>query len=319
MSAIITVFGATGAQGGGLARSILDDPQRRFRLRAVTRNPHSPAAQSLARAGAELAAADMDDPPSLHQALRDAHGAFCVTNFWEHRDPERELQQARNLAEATARQRVAHVIWSSLEDTRRFVPAGTGAMPLLQGRFNVPHYDAKGEADAAFTALAVPVTFLYTSFYWDNLIHFGMQPRRGADGRLGFVLPMGEARLPGIAAADIGVCAFGILVRGSGLIGKSIGIAGEHLNGRQMAEQLALALGEPVSHLAMDPEQYARLGFAGAADLANMFQFKRDFERRYCALRDVACARELHPGVLSFAGWLMRNRSRLPIEAPAAA
>jgi len=152
---------------------------------------------------------------------------------------------------------------------------------VLMGKYNVPHFDAKGEANRAFIDRGVPTTLLYTSFYWDNLVHFGMQPQRGPDGVLNFVLPMGVAKLPGIAAADIGACAFGIFARGEELIGKSIGIAGEHLTGGQMAEQLALALGEPVRHVALSPKEYAALGFPGADDLANMFQFKTEFEEMF--------------------------------------
>jgi hypothetical protein len=165
----------------------------------------------------------------------------------------------------------------------------------------VPHFDAKGEANRAFIDRDLPTTLLYTSFYWDNLIHFGMQPQRGADGVLNFVLAMGEAKLPGIAAADIGACAFGI--------------AGEHLSGAQMAEQLTPALGEPVRHVALTPSQYAALGFPGADDLANMFQFKTMFERMYCDARNPACARELHPGLQTFARWLAHHRARLPIQS----
>jgi uncharacterized protein YbjT (DUF2867 family) len=319
MARLITVFGATGAQGGSLARAIFKDPQHRFRVRAVTRQPDGRAAQALAHAGAEIVAADLDDIDSLRRAMRDADGAYCVTNFWEHCSADRELQQACNLAIAAQDAQVGHVVWSTLEDTREFVTPGSGVLPLLQGRYNVPHYDAKGEANRAFTAAGVPTTLLHTSFYWDNLIHLGMHPQRGTDGRLVFVLPTGHARLPGIAASDIGACAFAIFVHGSELAGRSIGIAGEHLCGAQMAEQLTLALGEPVRHVAMPPEQYARLGFPGADELANMFQFKRDFERRYCAARDVAGTRELHPGLLTFAAWLARNKSRLPIQPPAAA
>ena len=310
---LITVFGATGAQGGGLARAILADPERRFAVRAITRRPDSPAARALAAAGAEVVAADLDDRASLARAVDGAHGAFCVTNFWEHSSPEKELAQARAMASAAAAAGVRHVIWSTLEDTREFVAPG-GAMPILLGKYNVPHYDAKGEANHAFTEAGVPTTLLYTSFYWDNLIHLGMQPRRGADGRLAFVLPMGDARLPGIAAEDIGPCAFAIFVRERELVGKSIGIAGEHLTGAQMAEQLALTLGEPVVHADPSPDEYRARGFAGADDLANMFQFKRDFARSYCAARSVACSRELHPKLSTFAGWLARNKSRIPVQ-----
>ena len=310
---VITVFGATGAQGGGLARAIESDPERRFRLRAVTRKPESTAARQLARAGAEVVHADLDDPASVGRAMRGAHGAFCVTNFWEHFSADREVAQATAMAEAAAAEGVRHVIWSTLEDTRDFVAPGSGAMPLLDGKYNVPHYDGKGEANRAFLERGIPTTLLYTSFYWDNLVHFGMHPTRiGPGGRLAFILPMDGARLPGIAAGDIGACGFGIFVRGEELVGKSIGIAGEHLSGRQMAEQLALALGEPVDHAALSPDEYARLGFPGAADLANMFRFKRDFERAYCDSRSIACARELNPNLQTFARWLATAKSQMP-------
>lgn len=309
----IAVFGATGAQGGGVARAILEDPKRRFHLRAVTRKPDGPAAKSLASAGAEVVAADLDDAASVGRAMQGAHGAFCVTSFWEHLSPEREVAQAGAMARAAAAAGVAHVVWSTLEDTRDFVKPGSGHMPVLMGKYNVPHFDGKGEANRAFAALRVPTTLLYTSFYWDNLIHFGMQPQRRADGKLAFVLPMGSAKLPGIAAGDIGACAFGIFTRGAELVGKSVGIAGEHLTGAQMAEQLALALGEPVVHADMSCAQYAALGFPGADDLANMFQFKRDFERAFLASRSLECSRELNPGIQTFAAWLAANKSRLPV------
>jgi uncharacterized protein YbjT (DUF2867 family) len=318
MSKIITVFGATGAQGGGLARAILADPQRRFALRAVTRKPESAAARALAQAGAEVVVADLDDIHAVRRAMAGAHGAFCVTNFWEHLSPDKELAQAHTMAQAARETGVLHVVWSTLEDTRELVPLGT-RMPVLLGRYNVPHYDAKGEANAAFFERGVPTTLLHTSFYWDNLIHFGMQPQRDEHGRLGFVLPMGAARLPGIAAADIGACALAVFARGEEMLGKSIGIAGEHLSGAQMAEQLSLALGEFVQHIDMLPREYAALGFPGAEDLANMFQFKTEFERRYCESRSVACTRELYPAVQTFAHWLAQNKHRLPIEPRRAA
>jgi uncharacterized protein YbjT (DUF2867 family) len=311
MRPIITVFGATGAQGGGLARAILDDPDQRFALRAVTRKPDSDRAQALARAGADVVRADLDDAASVTAAMRGAHGAYCVTNFWETLSGERELVQARTLAQAAAAAGVRHVVWSTLEDTREFIALNT-AMPVLEGRFNVPHYDAKGEANRHFFQWGVPTTLLYTSFYWDNLIHFGMHPQRQANGRLGFVLPTGEAKLPGMAAADIGPCAFALFVRGDEAIGKSIGVAGDQLTGAEMAAELGRALGEPVDHVALTPAQYAALGFAGAQELANMFQFKRDCEAAYCGARSVARTRELYPQVQGFRAWLADNAARIP-------
>ena len=316
---LITVFGATGAQGGGLARALLQAPERAFRVRAVTRKPGSPAAQALSDLGAEVFAADLDDAASVERAMRGAHGAFGVTNFWEHFSPERELRQAENLAEAARRSSVRHVIWSTLEDTRRFVAPDGRRMPVLMQRYNVPHFDAKGEADDLFIGRGVPVTLLLTSFYWDNLIHFGMQPQRGANGRLQFVLPMGDAPMPGIAAEDIGPAAATLFRRGEAAVGQRIGIAGEHLTGAQMAAALSCALGEPVRHVAMDPADYAALGFPGAEDLANMFRFKRDFNAEFRAARDVAATRALHPGLMRFEDFLARYAAKLPIAPRVAA
>ena len=313
MPRFITVFGATGAQGGGLAHAILADPQQRFRVRAVTRKPDSPAARALATAGAEVVFGDLDDAVSVNRAVEGVHGAFCVTNFWEHLSPTKELVQAHTMAQAALDAGVRHVVWSTLEDTREFVAPGS-RMPVLMGKYNVPHFDGKGEANRAFIDRRLPTTLLYTSYYWDNLIHFGMQPKRGADGVLGFVLPMGETKMPGIAAADIGACAFGIFARGEELIGKSLGVAGEHLTGAHRAEQLPRALGEPVRHVALTPAQYAALGFPGADGLANMFQFNTEFEDMFCAARRVECSRELNPRLQSFAQWLAQNARRIPIE-----
>src|SRR5205814_47107 len=132
---IITVFGATGAQGGGLALAILTDKNSEFKLRAVTRNPNSEKAQTLKRLGAEI------------------------------------------------------------------VEAG------------------------------LPVTLLRTSFYWDNLIHFGMGPKKAQDGKYYITMPMDDKKLAGIASEDIGKCAYGIFKKGKETIGKTIGIAGEKLSG----------------------------------------------------------------------------------------
>ena len=309
---IITVFGATGAQGGGLARALLADPAGGFAVRAVTRKPDSDAARALARAGAEVVAADLDDAASVGRALAGAWGAFCVTNFWEHFSPERELAQAGAMADGAARAGLQHVIWSTLEDTRTFLAPDGTRMPVLMGKYNVPHFDAKGEADRIFTS-RVPTTLLYTSFYWDNLIHFGMGPKKGADGVLAFTLPMADKRLSGIAAEDIGKCACGIFREGAVHVGRSVGIAGEHLSGAQMAAELTKALGQEVRYNAVTPAQYRGFGFPGAEDLGNMFQFYAEFEEAFMRARPVEAARRLNPELQTFAAFLARHKDRIPL------
>ena len=144
-----------------------------------------------------------------------------------------------------------------------------------------------------------------------------MGPRRDADGKLVFVLPMGDRKLPGIAAADIGPSAFALFGRGQDAIGKTYGIAGEHLTGAEMATELSRALGEPVQHFAMPFADYAKLGFPGADDLANMFQFNYEFSAEFCASRPVAKTRELYPGLQSFRQWLERNVQKVPVPEAA--
>jgi uncharacterized protein YbjT (DUF2867 family) len=311
---IIAVLGATGAQGGGLVRSILADKNGPFRARALTRDVKSDKARALAAAGAEVVAADVDDPATLRRGLEGAHGAFCVTFFWHHLSPEKELAEAGSMAEAAKQAGVSHVIWSTLEDTRRFVPLDDDRMPTLMGKYKVPHFDAKGEADGLFTRAGVPTTFLLTSFYWDNLIFFGAGPKRGPDGKLALVLPMGDKKLPSIAAEDIGKSAYGIFKRGREFIGKTVGIAGEHLSGAEMAAGLTRALGEKVTYQDVPPEVFRSFGFPGADDLGNMFQFKRDFNDYFRGARSIEFTRSLNPELQSFDQWLSRNASKIPIE-----
>ena len=191
-SRVIAVFGATGAQGGGLVRAILADRERTFAVRAVTRKPDSRQARALAAAGAEIVAADLDDGRSVMRAMQGTAGAFCVTNFWDTCSPERELAQATTLAESARLAGVEHVIWSTLEDTRDYLPPNGKVMPVYFQRYNVPHLDAKGAANNEFIRRGVPLTLLYTSVFWDNFIHFHMGPRVEPDGTLAIELPLGR-------------------------------------------------------------------------------------------------------------------------------
>jgi uncharacterized protein YbjT (DUF2867 family) len=311
---IIAVAGATGSQGGGLVRAILNDPNGGFAARALTRDVNSAKAKELAKLGAQVVEANIDDVESLKRAFAGAYGAYCVTFFWEHFSPEKEQAQATAMAKAAKHAGLKHVIWSTLEDTRKWVPLSDNRMPTLMGKYKVPHFDSKGEADHVFKELGLPATFLLTSFYWDNLIHFGMGPKKGPDGKLSITLPMGDKKLPGIAAEDIGKCAYGIFKKGQEFIGKTVGIAGEHLTGAQMAAALTRALGHEVSYSSVPPEVYRGFGFPGAEDLGNMFQFKRDFEQDFCGARKLEISRALNPALQNFSAWLAQNKNLIPIE-----
>jgi uncharacterized protein YbjT (DUF2867 family) len=310
---IIAVVGSTGAQGGGLVRAILAEKQGKFTPRAITRNPSSDKAKALAALGVEVVQADLDDVTSLTAAFKGSYGAFCVTNFWEHLSPDKERIQAGNQATAAKAAGIQHILWSTLEDTRTKVPLSDNRMPTLMGKYKVPHFDVKGEANALFTATGVPTTFLNTSFYWENFIHFGLGPKKGPDGKYAITLPIGEKKLPGIAAEDIGKCALGIFQADPAYFGKTIGIAGGHLTGKEMAQKMGQALGIEVVFNAVPPDVYRKFGFPGADEMGNMFQYKSDFESSYCGARSLSGSRELNPELQTFDQWLAKNKSAIPL------
>ncbi len=237
-----------------------------------------------------------------------------MTFFWAHFSPDKEKAEIRSMARAAKAAGTKHVIWSTLEDTRQWVPLSDSRMPTLMGEYKVPHFDAKGESNKVFTEMGVPTTFLNTSFYWDNFIYFGMGPKKGPDGTLAITLPMGDKKLPGIAAEDIGKCAYGIFKKGAEYIGKTVGIAGEHPTGAQMAAAMTKALGKEVRYNAVTPEAFRGFGFPGAEDLGNMFQFKADFEEMFCGARSLAVSRALNPELMTFAQWLAKYKDRIPLE-----
>ena len=311
---IIAVFGATGAQGGGLARAILNDANSGFAVRAVTRDVNSDKAKELARMGAELVTADIDDPASMQKALQGAYGAYFVTFYWAHFSPEKERTEAQHMAEAAKAAGLQHVIWSTLEDTRKYVPLDDNRMPTLMENYKVPHFDGKGESDHFFTDLGVPVTFLRASFYWDNFIYFGAGPKKGPDGKQYLTFPLDDKTMAGIASEDIGKCAYGIFKKGRELVGKTIGIAGEYLSGQEMAAGISKAIGQEVIYNNVTPDTYRAFGFPGADDLGNMFQFYRDFEKELNAIRDVSYSKELNPELKNFDQWLNENGKKIPID-----
>ena len=310
---IIAVIGATGAQGKGLIQSVLNDKNGEFRIRAITRNANSDKARELAKQGVEVVEANVDDKASLVNAFTGAYGAFCVTFFWEHFSPEKENQHAKNMADAASEAGVKHVIWSTLEDSRKWIPLSDDRMPTLLGKYKVPHFDAKGESNAYFESSGVPYTLLNTSFYWENFIYFGMGPQKGPDGNYAITFPIGNKKLPGIASDDIGKCAYSIFKAGKEYQNKTVGIAGEHLTGKQMAEAFSKHLGTEVNYNEVPASVYRSFGFPGAEDLGNMFQFNADFETEFCGARDVNNTKKLNPEIINFDSWLNKNKAAIKI------
>ena len=208
---------------------------------------------------------------------------------------------------------VKHVIWSTFEDTRMSVPLSDARMPTLQGKYKVPHFDAKAEADPYFRDSASRRRSCSPRSTGTTSSTSGWGRRRG---------PTASWRSPcrwgtGSSRGSRRGTSAGAPTASSGavpeFIGKTVGVAGEHLTGAQMAAALSSALGQEVAYNAVPPDVFRSFGFPGADDLGNMFQFKADFESLYCGNRDVALSRSLNPGLQTFAQWLSVNKDRIPI------
>lgn len=311
---LIAVVGATGSQGGGVARALIEDGA--FAVRALTRDPSSAKGRALADAGAEVVAADLEDEQSLERAFAGVHGAFVVTNYWapltaeqeaERSRATRELAQAEAAAHALERAGAQHVIWSTLEDTRgRFTD--DAAVPDVEG-YKVPHFDAKAEADAFFAGL--PTTFLRTTLFFEGFAD-SFPPAPGEDGELVLTLPMGDRPLAGIAVEDIGRTALGVFARGDELVGETVSIAGDILTGDGYAAALTDALGRPVTYRPLTVDQFRAQGFPSAVEMGNMFQFYAEYSEEFTAARDLDRVRELNPRLQSFRDWLAEHRDAIP-------
>ncbi|MBG0857298.1 NmrA/HSCARG family protein [Streptomyces spinoverrucosus] len=308
---VIAVTGATGAQGGGVARAILADPDAGFAVRALTRNPDSAAAQELATLGAEVVEADFHDEPTVHKAFEGAYGAFLVTNFWAHGSAAKETEEIEVLVRAAKSAGLRHVVWSTLEDTRDLLPLDDDRMPVLQDRYNVPHFDAKGEGNSLFREAGVPTTFLNTTFFFQGFLQ-AMAPQRAEDGVLTLTLPLEDGKLlAGVDVADIGRTALAVLKGGQEFIGRTISLAGDHLTGAQYAEKLGAALGEPVRFQSVPYDVFRALDVPAADEIGNMFQYYGDFDQEFTGARDLKKLRQINPALRSFDDWLAENASNI--------
>ncbi|KAF3402777.1 NmrA-like family domain-containing protein 1 [Talaromyces pinophilus] len=159
MSEIITVFGATGNQGGSVVDAILNDPalSSRFMIRAVTRDASKPAAKELAaKDGVEVVTADLSSPTSVHDAISGAHTVFLVTDFWQQASLPAEVQQGKNVTDACKAAGVQHLIFSSLIDVKE---ASKGSL------VHVYHFDGKAEIERYIRDSGVPATFILAGVF----------------------------------------------------------------------------------------------------------------------------------------------------------
>jgi hypothetical protein len=307
---IIAVLGATGAQGGGLCRSILSEGAGEFQVRAITRDPSKASAQALASMGAEVVAADLDQVDTVVQAFQGAHGVFGVTNFWEHQSAPREKHQAAAIAIAAQAADVKHIVWSTLEDTRDYIMSEDTSLPFLQGKYRVPHLDCKNETNAYFEKL--PTTYLVTSFFWENIYNFGFCPKKNEHGEWVWTMPFHpHTKLAGMATKDIGIGAHQIFKQGESLVGRTVGVVNESPTLQEMNDIFAEHFNLKVTYNGIEPETFRSFGFPGADELGNNFQYFRDCNEAFLSFRQEKNSRMLNPNPQSFREFVAEHSDKI--------
>jgi len=292
----ILVNGATGRQGGSVARHLLRDGN--FAVRALTRNPESEKALELKSLKAEIVQGDHDNIESLKNSLKGCYGAFGITSFWEHF--EKEYEQGKNLVDAVASSNIEHFVFGSLPYAHK----------ISDGRYEVPHFDIKGKLVEYINSLGLKTTILLTTFYYENFLSV-FRPQKQEDGTYAFGFPQGDTKLATFSVEDLGGIVTTIFNNPDKFIGRTVGTVGEDQPPAKYAEIMSKTLGKKVVYNHIPREIFIGFGFPRAEDLANMFEFNRYYlENRQ---KDLDESRQLYPGMQSFKEWMESNKEKFPI------
>ena len=289
----ILVTGATGAQGGSVARALLKS--NNFHVRCLTRNPLSDQAIILAAAGAEVIAGDLNDTASLKAAMHDCYGVFGVTNFWEHF--EEEYQQGKNLTDAVKQSSIKHFVFSTLPDYYK-----------LSGQtLGVPHCDLKASLETYTKSLGIPATFIHVAFYYENFLSF-FPPTADDNVEYYFGFAQGDTKLAMASVEDTGGVVASVFDHREVYTGRTVGVVGEDRTCTEYAAAMSKALEHTVHYAYIPREIFAAYGFPGAEELANMFEVQRLFipERSI----DLIESYGLNPAMQRFEDWLLKNKCR---------
>jgi uncharacterized protein YbjT (DUF2867 family) len=291
---IILVTGATGAQGGGVAKALLR--QGDFAVRILTRRANSPAAVALQAMGAQVVVGDMADEASLEQAMDGCYGVYGVTNFWEHYGQEYYL--GMNLIEAVAVCGISHFVLHTLPDYSA----------LSGGELKVPHCDIKAALKAYSQELRLPATYLQVAFYYENFLHF-FPPQPDQFGTYQFGFPQGNTKLAMVSVEDVGGIAAQLFANPQAYLGKTVTTVGADDTCTEYAAAMTRILGLPVHYNYVPRDLYASFGFPGAEELANMFEV----QRLYITSRqkEMEESYRLNPEMQTFERWLQQNKIRL--------
>jgi uncharacterized protein YbjT (DUF2867 family) len=288
---VIVVFGATGAQGGSVVRAMKDD--KRFVLKAATRNPDSDQAKALVAQGVDVVKVDMDDVESTKKALQGAYGVFLVTSFWPLCDMDREIKQGKNVIDAAKESNLQHLVFSSLDSAKEAVGKAAN------------HMETKVEVQRYIAKQGIPCTVVRLAAYYENLLG-ALKPQKTENGEFIWVVPMEGKPLDMVCVSEIGECIHQIFVRPDEFKGQNIGLSSSRATTAEYTAILSKVL-EPKKFVASDitVDQYSKLGFPGADDFAAMFAMYQSGKSNF----DVELTRKLNPSIATFEKWVDQHRN----------
>lgn len=296
---LIVVFGATGLQGGSVARAL--HAAEGYKVRAVTRNPDGDKAKTLAEAGVEVVQADLDDTESLKKAVDGAYGVFGVTpaGFTEEAR-DKEIQRGKNIVDVSKECGVKHLIYSGLDDVQE----------AIGKRCTV--FDSKTAVEKHLKEQDMPFTIVYLPFYHEILV------RQTSEGLPPFIMKVednyvlafavGDSDLYVMCVEDVGICIKNILGDLDEYKGKTLPLAAEKIKSAEMASIMAKHLEEKVVASGMSPEDLAkREDIESAAELAVMMEFCCHEK----CFRDIDLTRKLNPDIITFETWVENNKDEI--------
>ncbi|XP_067673244.1 nmrA-like family domain-containing protein 1 [Haliotis asinina] len=289
---VVVVFGATGRQGGFVARALVKDGQ--FAVRAITRHGDSEKAKELEKEGCDVVVANLDDKPSVVEAMRGAYGVFLVTNFWDDMDEEREFIEGKNAVDAAKECGIQHFVYSGLENVKG-----------VRGD-SVPFSDGKGRVEEYIQSSGLPYTIVMLAFYMGNVFPDFLSKQQ-EDGSYHLEIPMEGHPLHLVCVRDVGpmiVCIFGDPTE---YAGRTLGLSNEQLTVDEMAQQMTECLGVEVKNGNVLLSEFCKRNVRGIDMYCALFKFNQSHPNK----RDVELTRKLNPELSTFRQWLGRNKEAL--------
>ncbi len=293
----IVVTGATGRQGGAVARGLL---AQGWSVRAITRHPESAAAAQLRVQGMEVARGDLDDPQSLVAALSGAHGLFGVTDFWES-GLRREVRQGMNLVDAARTAGLTHFVFSSV-----------GGAERTQG-LRISHFDSKREIEAYLHSAGIPYTIIRPVTFLENFISERFRRQLCLDGVLRFCIRP-ELPFQMVAMRDVGAFVALAFANPERYAGQAIELASDRFTLSAFAEAIGQAVGRSVRYQCIPAAlQWIVAGYVGLTRSSGRYKVGRSLINQFNWNNtsanggwnaDIPALRELHPALTTMPQWV---------------